>query len=265
MIIYKTTNLINDKIYIGQKPSMNTEEEFFNSNYYGSGRKIKNAIKEFGEENFKREIIDSSDDLIFLSEKEEYWIDYYNATDEKLGYNIAKRTLKYFFTGCHHTDESKMKNSKSHIGMKNSTKTKEKISKKAIERFKNIENHPMFNKQHKKESIELIKEKRKDQIFTEETRRKMSENNSGDKNYFYGKDKSGDKNPMFNKHHKKESCDKISIARSKKIEQYDLNDNFIKEYKSVKYAIEDTGITSIYHCLNGKYKMAGGFLWKYSK
>lgn len=187
MLIYKTTNLINGKIYIGQKPSMNTESEFFNSDYYGSGRKIRYAIKEFGTENFKREIIDNADNLEKLSEKEEYWIEYYNATNPEIGYNIAKKTLKYFFTGCKHTDESKMKNSKSHIGIKNSTETKEKISKKAIERFKNIENHPMFNKQHSIESIELIKEKRKEQIFTKETRQKMSENNSGDKNYFLWK------------------------------------------------------------------------------
>ena len=45
MLIYKTTNLINGKIYIGQKPSMNTESEFFNSDYYGSGRKIRHAIE----------------------------------------------------------------------------------------------------------------------------------------------------------------------------------------------------------------------------
>lgn len=38
--IYKTTNLINGKIYIGQHKS-----EEYDSSYYGSGKKILRALK----------------------------------------------------------------------------------------------------------------------------------------------------------------------------------------------------------------------------
>jgi len=41
--IYKTTNMINGKIYIGQHKSNN-----FDLNYIGSGINIKRAIKKFG-------------------------------------------------------------------------------------------------------------------------------------------------------------------------------------------------------------------------
>ena len=50
MQIYKITNLINGKIYIGQ--------EFKNNpNYFGSGQVIKNAIKKYSIVNFKKEIL----------------------------------------------------------------------------------------------------------------------------------------------------------------------------------------------------------------
>ena len=47
MIIYKTTNLINGKIYIGM--SKNKKE-----NYLGSGIYLKYAIDKYGKENFKK-------------------------------------------------------------------------------------------------------------------------------------------------------------------------------------------------------------------
>ena len=51
--IYKTTNNINGKIYIGKKTS-----SVFIEDYYGTGSKIKKAITEFGIENFKVELIE---------------------------------------------------------------------------------------------------------------------------------------------------------------------------------------------------------------
>ena len=47
MIIYKTTNLVNKKIYIGQDSKNNPE-------YLGSGAIVKKAIKKYGKENFKK-------------------------------------------------------------------------------------------------------------------------------------------------------------------------------------------------------------------
>ena len=82
MIIYKTTNLINGKIYIGQ--SINDDPK-----YLGSGVFLKNAIEKHGKENFLKEVIDVADSVDELNEKEIYWIEKYNSTDKNIGYNLC--------------------------------------------------------------------------------------------------------------------------------------------------------------------------------
>ena len=53
--IYKTTNLINGKIYVGQhKCSKNSIDE----SYIGSGIYLKHAIEYYGKNNFKCEILE---------------------------------------------------------------------------------------------------------------------------------------------------------------------------------------------------------------
>ena len=47
MIIYKTTNTINGKIYIGQDKNNNPS-------YYGSGKILQKAIKKYGKESYPK-------------------------------------------------------------------------------------------------------------------------------------------------------------------------------------------------------------------
>ena len=83
MQIYKITNLINKKIYIGKDTTSDI-------NYFGSGLLINRAFKKYGKEHFTKEIIDESDNYEELSKKEIYWIEKYNSTDRQIGYNISK-------------------------------------------------------------------------------------------------------------------------------------------------------------------------------
>lgn len=64
-IVYKTTNLINQNIYIGAHSTDDLSDD-----YLGSGDNIVKAIKKYGRENFSREILHIHDNpkSMFLSE-----------------------------------------------------------------------------------------------------------------------------------------------------------------------------------------------------
>lgn len=64
-LVYKTTNLVNGKIYIGQHQTYD-----LNDGYLGSGKLLKQAIKKYGEQNFKREILCECSSLEEMNEKE---------------------------------------------------------------------------------------------------------------------------------------------------------------------------------------------------
>jgi hypothetical protein len=51
-IIYKTTNLVNNKIYVGLHSTNNLEDR-----YLGSGWVLKDAIEKYGRDKFVREIL----------------------------------------------------------------------------------------------------------------------------------------------------------------------------------------------------------------
>jgi hypothetical protein len=82
MVIYKTTNLINGKIYIGQDTKDNPE-------YIGSGLLLERAVKKYGKKNFKKEILEVCRTQKDLDDKEIFWIAKLNSVDKKIGYNIS--------------------------------------------------------------------------------------------------------------------------------------------------------------------------------
>lgn len=88
--IYKTTDLLNGKIYIGQHHA-----SAFTTKYIGSGKKLRLRIKEIGMKNFKVEMIEACDTQKLLCEREIYWIKYYNSCNDEIGYNIIDSEFEY--------------------------------------------------------------------------------------------------------------------------------------------------------------------------
>ena len=158
MYIYKTTNLINGKIYIGL--STKTVEESIG--YYGSGKLISKALKKWGKENFTKEIIESGiDDYETLCKLEIYYIEYYNSINE--GYNITRGGGGTI--GHKHTKEAKQK-----ISNYLSNQPKEVLEKRASSNTGKVRSEDV-----KRRTSQSMKGK----TYTEERRQNMSKNMLG--------------------------------------------------------------------------------------
>lgn len=58
---------------------------------------------------------------------------------------------------------------------------------------------------------------------------------------------------------------KSGKLKRKKVNQYDKNNNFIRQWDSMKEAEEKLNIKNISNCCIGICKSAGGYIWKYAK
>ena len=102
MIVYKITNTINDKVYIGV--TKNTLKQRWNKHLhdcnYGSQNLLYRAMRKYGYVNFKiEELNTSATTLQELSELERFYINEYNSLDPDLGYNsIEGNYLKEYKT-----------------------------------------------------------------------------------------------------------------------------------------------------------------------
>lgn len=92
MIIYKITNIVNGKIYIGQ--TIRSKEWRFKRHIYDALNNVLDtyfarAIRKYGPDNFIIEEIDTAQTKEELDEKEIYWINFYNSNSKEIGYNMT--------------------------------------------------------------------------------------------------------------------------------------------------------------------------------
>lgn len=106
-IIYKITNLINGKCYVGQTKGSLDYRWYHHCHKSSKCLGIHNAIIKYGKENFRIEEIDSATTKDELNFKEAYWINKLN-TISPCGYN-----LKTGGNDCTYSKESRQKMSKS--------------------------------------------------------------------------------------------------------------------------------------------------------
>lgn len=253
--IYKITNNVNGKVYIGETRKLLKRENQYKFLGCKGQPKIYNSIKKYGWENFTFEVLEycSIEDLKSL--EYQYHKFYYDVlgkdmmlnlraggggqnfvsdeTRKKIGdgnkgeksYMLGKKGEECHNFGRKHTEESKIKMSEAKKG------------EKSWHFGKKGEEHPMFGKRHTDETKLKMSELHKDKKHSEETKKKMSEtqkNRPREKTY-------------------------------KKISQFTKDGIFIKHFNSVKEAGKELCITkcNISSCLTGKSKSTGGFTWKY--
>ena len=215
MIIYKTTNLINGKFYIG-KDSKN------NSEYLGSGLNLQKAIKKYGKENFAKTILEHCETDEQLCEREKHWIKEIKA--QEFGYNIADGG----HGGNTYTDETKERVRELFKGRYVSPET---IKKRKLTRAKSPEKYKLSEERKK-----AIGDFHRGKTISEEHKRKLSERmKSGTVKYsekfLYNqtKDKTGLNNNMFGKKHTEETKKKMSEAHKKNPVRYWLGKKMSSE------------------------------------
>ena len=152
-------------MYIGK--TTKTLEQRKQQHYADSKRHEKyafyRAIKKYGFDNIRWEIIDNASDESELSKKEKYWINFYNTyihLDNSCGYNT---TLGGEGTsGLKYSEDAKRKLSENRIGEKNGFYNKKhnlysraKISKSKINKYNGI-NNPNYGNKWNEEQKQFI-------------------------------------------------------------------------------------------------------------
>lgn len=84
--IYKHTNQITGKVYIGQT-CLKPEKRWNNGQGYSKQPIFYQDIQKYGWENFKHEILEKDIAAKDINDREKYWISYYQATNPEKGYN----------------------------------------------------------------------------------------------------------------------------------------------------------------------------------
>ena len=191
-IIYKTTCLVNGKIYIGQ--TIHWQDK----SYLGSGDALCEAVKKYGRKKFKRKILKVCYSQKQLDVWEMIMIRKYNSTDKSIGYNILSGTANEFgsINPAHIPEvvekirrkkKAKWRGEKCYwFGRKLSEETKKKLSNKAKKRLSDPTKAPMYGKHLSDEAkLKISKSRigkqspRKGVKLSEETKRKLSKANTG--------------------------------------------------------------------------------------
>jgi len=126
--IYKITNIINSKYYIGSAVSiryrLNTHKRLLRDNKHFN-KHLQSSYNKYGLSNFVFEQLEitTKENMI---EREQYWIDHLDANNPKKGYN--KRIIASSNLGLKASEETRKKLSIVHMGHKRSKEAQEKIS-----------------------------------------------------------------------------------------------------------------------------------------
>ena len=180
--IYKITCLVNNKVYVGQCQSPCFVESYWSSSQNPLYWK---DLETYGKDQFKREIIEWCYSYKEIYKREQYYIKYYEATNEDKGYNIItyyKEKSKSHSNFWEYnrdewwTEERRKKHGEIMQNSKKYKKSRETVGKSISETL------------NKKSKNKGFKEKKYAFTKTEEFKNKIAENNSGKKWYTNGTD-----------------------------------------------------------------------------
>ena len=168
--IYRITNLVNGKTYIGQH-----KYKDLNDKYMGSGKLIKKAIEKYGRENFTKTILYSNIQYKETANDVERFAIAKERVIGKAEYNLADGGGGS--SGVHHTEEARRKLSESKKGNSwNKGKPKSEEQKKKMSELRKGKSNTFWKgKHHTEETKKKMRESLKGRQFSEEHKKKLSE------------------------------------------------------------------------------------------
>lgn len=139
--IYKITNLINNKVYIGQSKILQKRLRYHRNGLkgnYHSNKHLQRSYNNYGIENFKFEVIkyvDNTEDLIYW---EQHYIDFYKSYLSEYGYNNSRYVNLVYYPN----EDVRRRISKNNKGKKvteeNKIKTSKMLERKTKEKQPNL-------------------------------------------------------------------------------------------------------------------------------
>lgn len=276
--IYKITNLVNGKVYIGQSRDLHRRylthlrelRQRKHINYH-----LQNAWNKYGENNFKFEIIEECLEKQ-LNDKETYWFNYYKPNVYNLGNTGNVQTA---------SDETKNKISNSLKGLVRSSNAIANMrkAKKGAKPNDIALQHSVETNSRKIIQTDMDCNYIKEWISIAEASRYMGCSpsninavlqNKSNKikgfRWFYKEDYESGKCFEMVKAQKKrweERNKKASASISKKVIQYTKEMIKIKEWSSMTIASKELNIfvSTISACCHHTKKTAGGYIWRIKK
>lgn len=280
--IYKITNLVNNKIYIG-KTEREVESRW--NEHKSKARKnqksyLYNAIRKYGEQNFIIETIEKVD-VNSLSDREKYWIEFFKSNNKEIGYNLTKGgdgnlLYNYNLIRQYWDDGKTIKEIKELMGCDPS------VIQNALYNYKDYNTHNALSRSAQKFGVNQydlngnfiqhfdsisdankylmsIGKKNSETSICNCCKNKQSQSNG----YIWTYDTDNKPNVENRK----------IVLGKRKILQYSLNGEFLKEYESAAAAAreiepeKDCNMvgSQILQVCKGNRKSCRGYIWQYGK
>lgn len=286
--IYKITNCINNKIYIGKTTQViekrfqeHIQEAKRYNRYLRNGKKfpyqskLYKAMVKYGYNNFKIELVESCADCCDIDLQEQYYINLYKSNTDEVGYNICKGgSGGPSQLGRHHTDEMKRRQSEMQKGKRwynngideimvlRDQEAPEGFTLGRIYKGLSGDKNPAFGKPAPNKGKHL----------SEETKKKLSETkkrNNALKHKIWVTDGTSEIQIDLNRQEIPSGFHQgraFKNGNCRPIIMYDLNYNKLREFSSMSAAEQETGVSvgSILACCSGRTKKAGQFRWQYN-
>lgn len=273
--VYKITNLVNNKVYIGSSCSSlykRTKAHLYDlSKGRHSNFHLQKSWNFYGEKNFKIEILELTKDKLETLKREEFYIEKFKSFNPKFGYNVFRFATTT--QGNKWSEEAKLRRKGFGKGKILSEETKKKMAiastgKKASEETKiKLRSLPQNNRGVIMMDLSgnFIKE------FRNLLEAAIELNTIGAYIGLVVKNKKktckGYRFMWKSDYMNSTNIKRIVAGCTIEIDQYTLNDKYIQSFLSIKEAEEYIQVkgsnSNISACCKGKRNNAYGYKWKY--